>query len=129
MQRPFGALVAYLLVVSVVCSAQARPQCDYPEYESQAKQNFCSGERYRAEDRKLNTQYKRLVARLSAPERERLREDQRTWLRNLEPGCVEPLGPRDQGGSMWAMEFFDCMAQETAARTKVLTDWLAKNKL
>lgn len=127
MQRPRSTLVvACLFAITVVCRAQAQSQCDSPEYESQAKQNFCSGERYRAEDRKLNTLYKRLMARLPPQERERLREEQRAWLSNLEPGCKEPLGPREQAGSMWAMEFYDCMAQETAARVKVLAQWPAK---
>jgi uncharacterized protein YecT (DUF1311 family) len=104
----------------------AKSQCDDQSYESQAKQNQCAEMRYRNADRVLNLRYKQLLSKLSAQAGTNLRQEQREWLQKLEPGCRAPLGPLENAGSMWAMEFYDCMAQETSARTKALASWPAK---
>jgi uncharacterized protein YecT (DUF1311 family) len=97
--------------------------CSNPSYSSQAKQNQCAWLRYKAQDRELNKQYKATLAKLRAFERRELIAEQRDWLRNLANRCSEPLGPREKAGSMWLMEFNDCLAQETGARTKTLKRW------
>ena len=112
-----------VVVLAMPMLALAEPSCDDPAYESQAKQNACAELRYRAADLELNRAYKTLVAQLPSKDLPRLRAEQRAWLKALEPGCSEPLGPRHQAGNMWAMEFYDCLAQATAHRTKALAKW------
>jgi len=74
----------------------------------------------------LNIQYKATKSRLNAAQQSQLISQQREWLKRFQPFCEESAGPHEQAGSMWIMEYSDCMAQETESRTKVLKQWPVK---
>lgn len=111
---------------SVLSFAAEWPDCANQEYESQAKQNECSRRRHTAADLALNKQYKATIAQLNEVQRKQLITEQRAWLRNLKQGCEESAGKREESGSMWAMEYNNCLAQETKSRTSALKHWPAK---
>ena len=97
--------------------------CRSPAYESQAKQNECADLRYRNADKQLNRTYRITLKRLNEGQRRQLVLEQRAWLRRLEPQCQALVGPREQAGNMWPMEYADCLAEATETRTKTLHQW------
>ena len=120
------AIVALFMRSSLALSPEEWPDCANPEYESQAKQNVCAGRRYEAADTALNRQYQETLRPLPEGSRRKLVREQREWLKKLKPHCEELVGPRQEAGNMWEMEFNDCLAQETEARTKALRRWKPK---
>ena len=101
-----------------------RPDCKSPAYESQAKQNECANLRYRNADNELNRKYRITLKRLNEGQRRQLVLEQRAWLCQLEPPqCQEQAGQREEAGNMWPMEYADCLAMVTEARTKALGQW------
>jgi uncharacterized protein YecT (DUF1311 family) len=128
--RSYRLFVVALAAVGSWPSARGKEplwsDCKKLDYESQAKQNACAALRYEAADKELNKQYKITLGRLTKVQRHLLISEQREWLHKLEPQCKETLGPHNGAGNMWPMEYNDCLAQETEARTQVLKRWQRK---
>jgi uncharacterized protein YecT (DUF1311 family) len=91
--------------------------------ESQRSANECAWKEYAIADQKLNRTYRRVLSALPAASKTSLRAEQREWLKNLQPACDEEAGPVETGGQIRTMDFYYCMAAQTAARTKAIEAW------
>jgi uncharacterized protein YecT (DUF1311 family) len=88
----------------------------------QQEMNACAVRDYRAADAALNEAYKQLMPTLSTQDQQRLRQEQRTWLRKRDPQCKEEAKD-SEGGSMWQLVFFSCLESMTRRRTDELVQW------
>jgi len=85
--------------------------------------NTCAGSAYERADAAMNAAYVRLMKRIGPKAKDGLRAAQKAWLPFRDASCaLEAMGV--EGGAMQPQVRADCMAQVTAARTKVLTGYL-----
>ena len=87
--------------------------------------NACAQQEFDVADHALNAEYKKLRARLAAPDKERLLAEQRAWIKGRDPQCREDL-EADQGGTIWTSLYLECQAQATRDRTAQLRHWISK---
>ena len=91
---------------------------------NQEEVNACAFHDHQVADQALNATYRGVMATLSPPEQQRLRQAQRLWLKNLAPRCMAEA-KASEGGSTWALEYYGCTRLETERRTKQLANWRA----
>lgn len=83
----------------------------------------CIGNEHEVQDRKLNSSYKTLMAKLDAPRKKQLQEAQRLWLKYAEANCEFYYDP--DGGTSARMMSAQCSVDARAQRAGELED-LAK---
>jgi uncharacterized protein YecT (DUF1311 family) len=86
---------------------------------TQREMNACAIQDYETADKALNEKYKALMARLPSEKQQSLRLEQRAWLKKRDPDCKADAKP-SEGGSIWAMEYYGCLAEATQKRIKAL---------
>jgi uncharacterized protein YecT (DUF1311 family) len=119
-----GAALSALLAVSGL--AQAAPKVD--RYYSKTYNDCmdvaggstmpmkdCMGAEYEAWDKQLNQTYQALMARRTAPERIRLRDQERAWLTDTRIKCYH-AGDDEEGGSLQGVEIQQCNLDQTILR-------------
>ena len=74
----------------------------------------CIGAELKAQDIKLNTNYKSLLAQIAEPRRKDLQETQRVWLRFRELNCKFYYDP--EGGTMARVAANECFLRLAAER-------------
>ncbi|MDD5579548.1 MAG: lysozyme inhibitor LprI family protein [Methylobacter sp.] len=112
-----AALLAILLLLSACIFAaedESPLQCRYDG--NQQEMNACAVRDYKAADRALNDEYKKLMTLLPPVEQQRLRQDQRAWLKRRDPHC-KAEAKLSEGGSIWPLEFSGCLRVITGHRT------------
>lgn len=116
----FG-LLALPLLASRLCGAQvaASPDRDDPCPGAliQPALNACADSAFRRADAELNRTYARVLARLGAADRAKLRTAQRVWLRFRDAQCTFEAAAYD-GGSMQPMVESFCLENVTRARER-----------
>ena len=70
-------------------------------------------------DKEMNRLYLALISARSSPERTRLRDEQRAWLRRETARC-DHAGDDEAGGSLQRVEINQCYLDETVRRTLYL---------
>jgi len=113
-------LATLALSASLAAAADTGPQCRYDG--NQQEMNACAVRDYKKADAALNGTYKKIIASLSPGDQRALRQEQRDWLRKRDPECKEKVKD-SEGGSMWQLEFFDCLQSATKRRTEELAQW------
>lgn len=83
----------------------------------------CIGNEHEVQDRRLNSSYKALMAKLDAPRKKQLQEAQRLWLKYVEANCDFYYDP--DGGSSARMMSAQCSVDARAQRAGELEN-LAK---
>lgn len=83
----------------------------------------CMSAEYALQDRRLNTNYKALMAKLSDERKKQLQEAQRLWLKFVEANCDFYYAPN--GGTAARMMAYECSVKARAQRARELKD-LAK---
>ena len=79
----------------------------------------CMAAEYQAWDKQLNAVYQALIASGAAPEKVKLRDDERAWLKRTKQKC-DHAGDDEQGGSLQGVEIDQCNLDETILRTVYL---------
>lgn len=79
----------------------------------------CMGAEYQAWDKQLNEAYQALMAGRAAPDKVKLRDDERAWLKRTKNKC-DHAGDDEQGGSLQGVEIDQCNLDETILRTVYL---------
>ena len=87
---------------------------------NQQELNACAVRDYQAADSDLNKKYKTVMAGLSPQVQERLRVEQRRWVKQRDPGCKAEV-KNSEGGSIWPLEYFGCLQGATLKRTEELS--------
>jgi uncharacterized protein YecT (DUF1311 family) len=109
------------LLFSIVPAGAAEydgaPQCTYDG--NQREMNACAVLEYKAADDRLNRQYKEVMSSLPVSRQERLRQQQRAWLKKRDPKC-KAEARASEGGSIWPLEFYRCLKTVTERRTNEL---------
>lgn len=100
-----------------------RAHCDDGHYHSHDFQMKCAKKRYESADQRLNETYHSLINRLTLKPQEKLRAEQRLWLKGLVPNCEQATGAKQGIESIWQGEFHDCLAQESLRRIQELARW------
>jgi uncharacterized protein YecT (DUF1311 family) len=118
-------IFAFLAVAAA--PADERPDCFNDPTATQAQLNDCAYQQYREADRALNVQWhktteaaRRLDKNLASSEKpafDHLLRGQRAWLTYRDETCV---WVRAGDGSIAPMNFYNCMAGMTNARTEEL---------
>lgn len=83
----------------------------------------CIGNEHEVQDRRLNSSYKALMAKIGAPRKKQLQESQRLWLKYVEANCDFYYDPN--GGTSARMMSAQCSVDARAQRAGELED-LAK---
>jgi uncharacterized protein YecT (DUF1311 family) len=83
----------------------------------------CIGNEHEVQDRRLNSSYKALMTKLSAPRKKQLQEAQRLWLKYVEANC--DFYYDSNGGTSARMMSAQCSVDARAQRASELED-LAK---
>jgi uncharacterized protein YecT (DUF1311 family) len=117
-------------VVAVAAPATAAPKVDH--YYSKTYNDCmdvaggstmpmkdCIGAEHDAWDKQLNQTYQALMARRTAPEKLKLRSEERTWLTRTQFKCAH-AGDDDEGGSLQTVDIDQCNLDETILRTVYL---------
>ena len=79
----------------------------------------CIATEHDAWDKEMNRRYLALISAQAAPERTRLRDEQRAWLRREIARC-DHAGDDEAGGSLQRVEINQCYLDETIRRTLYL---------
>lgn len=121
-------LAVTLLAVSVSALAVGydsdkwQSQCRLDE-PTQAELNQCAERHFQARDAELNRVYSATMQSLPDGQRERLREEQRAWLKSRDSDCVAQTKTEAGGGSIGPMLYELCRAEATEHRTRQLRNW------
>lgn len=91
--------------------------CD--EATTQFEMNECAGERLKLADEELNRLYKEKLSTLTA-DRESFRDMQRAWLLFRDKACLYEAGTRENAGTMWPLDYANCMEYHTNKRIEDL---------
>jgi uncharacterized protein YecT (DUF1311 family) len=137
MHRPHLSLLVLAVALSACApAALATPaqDADQEQLEREALKdcdanqmtlNLCSYHRYKALDAELNRLYQAQRARLKGTRLEqRFVESQRAWLRYRDADCLYQVGPREESGSIWPLEFNDCQSAHSRERIKLLKSFV-----
>lgn len=79
----------------------------------------CLGAEYQAWDKQLNAVYQTLIAGDAAPDKVKLRDDERAWLKRTKHKC-DHAGDDERGGTLQGVEIDQCNLDETILRTVYL---------
>jgi uncharacterized protein YecT (DUF1311 family) len=79
----------------------------------------CLSAEYTDWDKSLNQAYQVLMAARDAPEKLKLRDDERAWLRRTKAKC-DHAGDDEAGGTLQAVEIDQCNLDQTVLRTLYL---------
>ncbi len=72
------------------------------------------------QDARLNQAYKMVMTRLTPPQKQKLRESERAWIRSKERVCLERM---EGDGTMDRVFFASCILQKTVQRTRYLEQY------
>ena len=118
------AILPVLLLFSVLSAHAAEDDgvinCKYDG--NQQEMNTCAVRDFKATDSALNEKYKELMSSLSLANQQRLRKEQRAWLKMRDPKCKSEA-KLSEGGSIWPLEFYGCLQSATTQRNKELEQW------
>ncbi len=114
-----AAAVAGLTVLALSRPAAAQPNC--PQPDNQLQLNECYDKYYRALDAELNDVYRKLAARLAhdAETGALLKKAELAWIAYRDDECKFEIN-QSKGGSIYPMEWSNCLADKTAVHIKVL---------
>jgi|HubBroStandDraft_1064217.scaffolds.fasta_scaffold371213_1 uncharacterized protein YecT (DUF1311 family) len=79
----------------------------------------CIGAEYQAWDKQLNDTYQALIAGRAAPDKVKLRDDERAWLKDTKTRC-DHAGDDERGGSLQGIEIDQCNLDQRILRTVYL---------
>ena len=99
--------------------------------QSQMRQNYCSAQDQKVADKELNVAYKEAMSRLDPAAKEKLRVEQRAWIKTAEGTCKKNTDDdvcSDEKadddtricGTMWDSEYFGCLKEADDKRTTQL---------
>ena len=109
------AVLAISTLASSAFAADDATRCN--RNGNQLELNACAEQDYKASDAKLNVRYKALMASLSPDGQKALRDEQRAWLKQRDPGCRK----RIEGlGSIAPLEYSACQMELTDQRVRQL---------
>lgn len=116
----FLATTVLFFLLSSHATAAEKINCKAPQ--STPETNYCGQMAYEKADKALNEQYKKTMSSLSASQKTQLRREQRAWLHQLVPGCMEAT-EGEKEGTIWPSEFSACLKDKTQERIKELQAW------
>jgi len=112
------ALLLSLMLMSSAAMAQDMITCKYDG--SQIEMNACAVWDYNAADSVLNQEYQKTLERLDDPGRDKLRAEQREWIKRRDARCKPK---RIGNGSNSTIEYYTCMQNFTEIRSLQLKTW------
>ena len=84
----------------------------------------CNGKEQSYQDKRLNATYRSLLAELPEDKRQKLRQEERGWIRERDGTCVEPK----DAGTAGDVDYSNCFLNETAKQATKLQDMLKADK-
>ena len=85
----------------------------------------CIGDEFEVQDRRLNSSYKALIAKLDAPRRKQLQDAQKLWIKYVDANCNFYYDPN--GGTSARMLSAHCLINARAERAGELEDLAKRN--
>lgn len=110
--RPFLSVVVLALLLA---PAAARADEDCNNATNQNQLNACAEDNYNEADKALNEAWIALPDTAKA----KLRQEQHGWIAARDAKC-KAVAAEAEGGSMYPLLYFGCMAERTKARTRAL---------
>ncbi len=126
--KTIALLAAAALLAPVIASAAPKVESYYSKTYNDCMEaasgstmpmRDCLGAEYQAWDKQLNAVYRALIAGDPAPDKVKLRDDERAWLKRTKHKC-DHAGDDEQGGSLQGVEIDQCNLDETILRTVYL---------
>lgn len=84
----------------------------------------CNGEEVSYQDKRLNTAYRSLMKILPPAKQQKIRQEERDWIRKRESICEEKEG----SGTLADLDSAGCFLEETANQANKLENLLKENK-
>ncbi|HTT36317.1 MAG TPA: lysozyme inhibitor LprI family protein [Burkholderiales bacterium] len=126
MARSISATLALLALVCTASGLSAAADCGLGAADSQLA--ACLGQELRAADRDINTVYQDLMRKLAPTDRERLRAEQRRWIKSRDSACrLESKETDRERWYQWIEKDFArtvCVSRFTRQRTAQLHQML-----
>jgi|688.fasta_scaffold372832_1 uncharacterized protein YecT (DUF1311 family) len=91
--------------------------------QSQLDMNDDAIRAYEKADKELNLVYKQVIGTMSELDKTTLKTDQRKWIKIKESSCKKEAAEYE-GGSMYDMIYYDCLARKTKKRITELKKML-----
>jgi uncharacterized protein YecT (DUF1311 family) len=79
----------------------------------------CQGTEYQAQDARLNSAYRAVMAGLPPDRQAALRDEERSWVKTKKQTC-DHAGDDDAGGTLQDVSISDCYMRETAKRANYI---------
>jgi len=95
------------------------------EAGNQMQLNFCASADFHDADLEMNNLYATQMARLTDPEKSRLRDAQRAWLVFRDKACLYESRAKEESGSIWPLDHFTCLSAHTKQRIEDLKGYVA----
>ncbi len=88
--------------------------------------NYCAAEQFKLADDKLNSLFKKKMAALETVKvKNWLRDSQRAWISFRDSTCLYEAGPQQESGSVWPLEYYQCMERHTRYRNEDLESYIS----
>jgi len=119
--------VFIVILLCLIATSVYAVECDNPKSSDDAA--YCLGVELRESDTKINEKYKTLMSKLPANEKEKLRKEQRAWIKERDDVCNCTNKQSDRG--KWYKELLKdyrktvCVTRYTRQRTKELDGMLS----
>lgn len=109
------SLFVFLMSACFANSVYSQSKLDCDNANTQAEINACAQSKYVAADKELNVLYRKIVAKLDAPQRLVLVQSQRKWISFRDEYC-KIYGLLYAGGSMALSAVLSCKTESTLKR-------------
>ena len=100
----------------------ASPAVDCQNVSSQYEVNQCAEIEYKRVDRELNRVYRQLMSRLQPEVQQRLRNEQRHWIKERDAKCQAAF-EEEKGGTIAPWMELRCLTDTTTQRINELKVW------
>jgi uncharacterized protein YecT (DUF1311 family) len=114
----------FCFVTIAMCAFNSYGAEDVPDIEcnyegTQQEMNACAFNEYKNEDKLLNETYKKIMQSLPKKQQNKLKQEQRLWLKQRDPLCQQEA-KESEGGSIWPLMFYSCLSSSTKQRIEAL---------
>ena len=111
----------YVLIGALLAAVSFTAQAEVCALSTQTEITICTVREYNKAEKRINSLYKGISARLSLEERAILKKSELAWIKYKDTTC-ESEASEYEGGSMQPMVRNQCLTRITNARVKWLQD-------
>ncbi|MFK5893906.1 MAG: lysozyme inhibitor LprI family protein [Pseudomonadota bacterium] len=114
-------MILYSAIATADTEYKWKSECD----KNQSTMNSCASEKFKHYDKILNNTYNEQINYLETKIYiQYLRNVQRAWIIFRDADCTYDAGKREDSGSIWPLQHYNCLAERTKTRIIELKSYL-----